>query len=48
MIAAFTFVREALDEYAPATVNLDVNVLADVFNCAMPEERNRVRTKWNQ
>ena len=32
------FVREALDAYAPATVNLDVNVLVDVFHSAMREE----------
>ena len=32
------FVQEALGEYAPATVNLDVNVLVDVFNSAIREE----------
>jgi integrase len=32
------YVREALDEYAPATVNLDVSVLVDVFNSAIREE----------
>lgn len=32
------FVREALEKYAPATVNLDVNVLVDVFNSAIREE----------
>ena len=32
------YVREALLEYAPATVNLDMNVLVDVFNSAIREE----------
>jgi integrase len=31
-------VREALAEYAPSTVNLDVNVLVDTFNTAIREE----------
>jgi len=32
------YVREALEAYAPATVDLDVNVLVDVFHSAMREE----------
>jgi integrase len=32
------FIRSALAEYAPATVNLDVNVLVDIFNSAVREE----------
>jgi integrase len=32
------FVREALTTFVPATVNLDVNVLVDVFNTAIREE----------
>jgi integrase len=32
------FIQEALVDYAPATVNLDVNVLVDVFNSAIREE----------
>jgi integrase len=32
------FVQEALADYAPANVNLDVNVLVDVFNSAIREE----------
>ncbi|HEX2110356.1 MAG TPA: hypothetical protein VHF67_02270 [Gaiellaceae bacterium] len=31
------YVRDALLEYAPATVNLDVNVLVDIFNSAIRE-----------
>jgi integrase len=33
-----SYVREALDDYAPATVNLDVSVLVDVLNSAIREE----------
>jgi integrase len=32
------FIRSALADYAPATVNLDVNVLVDIFNSAVREE----------
>jgi len=32
------YIAQALDHYAPATVNLDVNVLVDVFNSAIREE----------
>lgn len=32
------FIREALASYKPATVNLDVSVLVDVFNSAIREE----------
>ncbi len=32
------YVRDALLEYAPATVNLDMNVLVDIFNSAIREE----------
>jgi integrase len=32
------YIADALNDYAPATVNLDVNVLVDVFNSAIREE----------